>query len=186
MELLRQRQFEFVLKVCNYLIKDLRDSMPSIYLLKGIAYNGLKDYELAEKYHKIAIRLDKYLCDIVGDGKKSDIIYKEDIISCIGCGHDDFSIVNVSNQSLSESNKGLINPIRRWVKCRKCGLIYANPIPEEETMNKYYSSVAKEKFGGIYGNIKDREAFLFSMANDRLNKINSYTKKENCLILVLV
>jgi glycosyltransferase involved in cell wall biosynthesis/2-polyprenyl-3-methyl-5-hydroxy-6-metoxy-1,4-benzoquinol methylase/predicted negative regulator of RcsB-dependent stress response len=181
MDLIKRRKFKLVLTVCNYLIITSKVSIPAVYLLKGIACNGLKNYELAEEYHKIAIKLDKNLCDIVGDGKKSDIKYEENITTCIGCGNRDYSIVNISNQSLSESNKGFINPIRKWVKCKKCGLIYSNPIPSEETMNNYYSVIAKEKFGGIYGNIKDRESFLFSMANDRINKINAYVKNGKIL-----
>jgi len=175
-KLLKQRQFKNVLSICNHIIRDFKFYIPTTYLLKGMIYNGLKDYELAEKYHKIAINLDKCLCDIAGDGKEFKIEYDENITACIGCGSKDHSKVNVSNQSLSESNKGIVNPVRVWVRCNKCGLIYANPIPSEETMNKYYSLIAKEKFGGIYGNIKDRESFLFSMADDRLNKINIYKK----------
>ena len=174
MDLLKQMKFKYVLNVCDYIIINIKVSIPPIYLLKGIAYNGLKDYQSAEKYHRIAIRLDKYLCDIAGKGGECDIKYEENTTPCIGCGGKDYSIVNVSNQSLSESNKGIINPIRVWARCEECGLIYSNPIPSEDAMNRYYSRIAKEKFGGIYGNIKDREGFLLSMANDRLNKISSY------------
>lgn len=167
------REYEDVIAICNYWITRVESETAVIYYFLGIASNGIRDFDSSEKYHRKALELDNTLADLRFRKSKYQYIYNESETCCIGCGSDKHEIVNVSNQSISEDNKELINPIRRWVRCDKCGLIYGNPLPSEDSLNRYYSLISKEKFGGIYGNIDDNFEFLVSMANKRLEKIET-------------
>ncbi|MCY6370401.1 methyltransferase domain-containing protein [Clostridium ganghwense] len=178
-QLLNEKKFLEVINIFNYYLKHSNVSIGEMYYFVGRAYNALENFEKAIKYHNISIRIEPYLSNIVD---KNNIIlnynFEEETSNCIGCGGVEFKIINVSNQSVSESNKGIINPIRTWVKCKKCGLVYSNPVATENRMNKYYSIISKEKFGGIYGDIKQREAFLFQMSNCRLDNISKITNEK--------
>lgn len=180
--LIKDRRFQEGLTIFYYYLEHSKLCIPEMYYLSGNICCGLGMFEDSIKYHNIAIRLKRELSNIV-DRKNITVDYNFDNenIDCIGCGCNNFEIVNVSNQSISESNKGIINPIRVWVKCKKCGLVYGNPSPAEDSLNKYYSIIAKEKFGGIYGNIKEREKFLFQMSNVRLDNISRLTGKKTLL-----
>ncbi len=169
------RKYDQVILICKYWLNKIENSTAIIYYYMGVAANGIGDFQSAIEYHKKALALDNSLADLCLKKSKYRYIYDEKKISCIGCGCENYEIVNVSNQSISEDNKELINPIRIWVRCSHCKLIYANPIPSEEMLNTYYSIIAKEKFGGIYGNIDDRLDLLANMANKRLDKIEKYT-----------
>lgn len=169
------REYDDVIAVCNYWITEVENRTAVIYYFLGVAANAIRDFESAEKYHRTALELDNTLADLRFRKSKYQYKYDETATDCIGCGSEKHKIVNVSNQSISEDNKELINPIRRWVRCDECGLIYGNPLPAEESLNRYYSLISKEKFGGIYGNIDDRFEFLVSMANKRLEKTEKYT-----------
>lgn len=182
LELLNEKKFVEVVNIFNYYLKYCKYSIGEMYYFAGVACNGLKEFEQAFKYHNIAVRLNLHLSNFVeGNSVPRDYDYEETTSNCIGCGNTDYKTQNISNQSFSESNKGIINPIRIWVKCEKCGLVYSNPIPTENSLNRYYSIIAKEKFGGIYGDIKDREQFLFQMSDIRLDNISKCTTKKSLL-----
>ena len=173
-EKIGKREYEDVIAVCNYWITKVEGNTAAIHYFLGVAANAVKDFESAEKHHTRALELDNTLADLRLRKSKYQHKYDESETACIGCGSCTYETINVSNQSISEDNKELINPIRRWVRCDECGLIYGNPLPAEDSLNRYYSLIAKEKFGGIYGNIDDRFEFLVSMANKRLEKIERY------------
>lgn len=172
---INNREYGAVISICNYWFNKINKKTAIIYYFMGVAANGIKDFDNSLRYHRKALELDNTLADIRNREYKYQYSYKEEKVNCIGCGHESYEIVNITNQSISESNKGLVNPIRIWVKCKKCGLIYANPLPSAKVLDTYYSVIAKEKFGGIYGNIDDRFEFLASMSNKRLEKIERYT-----------
>ncbi len=169
------REYDQVILISKLWLREIGNNTAEIYYYMGVAANGIGDYQNAIEYHKKALELDNSLADLRFKKSKYQYNYDEEKINCIGCGCESFKVVNVSNQSNSEDNKELINPIRIWVRCNNCQLIYANPIPSEDILNQYYSIIAKEKFGGIYGNIDDRLTFLEDMANNRLEKIEKYT-----------
>ncbi|WP_187115161.1 class I SAM-dependent methyltransferase [Clostridium tyrobutyricum] len=178
-KLIKNRKFEEMLIIFKYYLKNSRFSIGEIYYFAAYASCGLKKFQLSIKYHNFAIRIEPYLSNIVDkDNVVTNYKFHDKIVNCLGCGCSKYKIINVSNQSTSESGKGMINPVRVWVKCENCGLIYANPQPSENSINKYYSAIAKEKFGGIYGNIKERENFLFDMSNTRLDNIRKITNKK--------
>jgi len=181
-QLLSQKKYGKVLSICNHWLRNINQTHALIFYFIGVAANGISDFKAAIQYHKKALETDITFADLRNRRSKYQYHYKEEICSCIGCGNQSYEIVNVSNQSISEDNLELVNPLRIWVKCKKCGLIYANPMPEEETLNLYYSKVAKEKFGGIYGNIGDRFEFQVNMANKRLEKIEAYTESLGSLL----
>ncbi|MPM31000.1 Ubiquinone biosynthesis O-methyltransferase [bioreactor metagenome] len=176
------RDYNKVISVCDYWLENVSKDTAIIYYFKALASNGLREFDDALFYHKKALELDNSFADMRNKKSKYIYDYSEKEINCIGCESNEYEIIWIGNQSISEDNKELINPIRRWVQCKKCGLIYVNPQPEEDVLNKYYSIIAKEKFGGIYGNIDDRFNFLVDLANDRLSKIESYNKGEKTLL----
>ena len=176
------REYDEVIAICNHWLTEIDINTAIIYYFMGVAANGIKDFQNSLKYHKRALELDSSLADLRKGKSKYQYIYEEKNTVCIGCENEKFEIVNISNQSISEDNKELIDPIRVWVKCKKCGLIYANPIPAEDSLNKYYSLISKEKFGGIYGNIDDRFEFLVGMSNKRLEKIERYVGSGKSLL----
>ncbi|QUH19018.1 class I SAM-dependent methyltransferase [Alkaliphilus sp. B6464] len=176
------REYHEIIAICNYWLNKINKNTAIIYYFMAVAANGIKDFTNALKYHKKALELDNSLADLRNRKSKYKYNYEERNIACIGCGNEKFEVVNVCNQSISEDNKELINPIRKWVKCTNCNLIYANPLPAEEKLNKYYSEIAKEKFGGIYGDIDARFEFLVNMSNKRLEKIEGYTSGAKTLL----
>ena len=100
------------------------------------------------------------------------------LTNTVGCGSDEHSLVQVENQSRGKDGKGVINPLRTWVKCEKCGLIYSNPIPSEESLNEYYLLLADDN----KENIDNRFSFLVNMSNERLEKIERYNQNDNKLL----
>ncbi|GAB6107666.1 class I SAM-dependent methyltransferase [Fusibacter bizertensis] len=180
--LINTRQYDVAIPVCLYWIKNNFENSAFAYLYLAWSANGIKDYENAIRFHNEALNRNIKFGDIARG--KSDYTgdYLEETVCCPGCESEDFDIVNVANQSVSEDNRGLINPIRVWVKCKNCQLIYGNPVPAEAILNKYYSIIAKEKFGGIYGNIDERFEYLVAMSNRRLEKIESYSNGVGSLL----
>lgn len=175
-------EYNTVEEIFKFYLSKFSLSIGEIYYFLACFYNKNKMFEKSKEYHEIAIKVDDKLSNIVEkDAIKYNLKFNEEKVNCIGCECDDYEIVNVSNQSISETNKAMINPIRIWVKCKKCGLVYANPIPIQDDINKYYSLIAPEKFNGIYGDIKEKEVFLLKMSEKRLNNIKKLTNKKNLL-----
>lgn len=177
-----QRKFKEALSICLYWEKNVNRTTPEIYYFMGMIYNGLGEFKLALSNHKRALELDGGFADIKNGKSMYKKKYCESISNCIGCKSTDFQVMNITNQSIAEDNKEIINPVRTWVKCKDCGLIYCNPIPDESSLDKYYSIIAEEKFGGIYGDIDTRFEFLVSMANKRLEKIENYNKGNKTIL----
>lgn len=172
--LLKRRKFKVVFNRCNYWLETSNDGLAIINYLKACSMNGLGRYDEAKFHHCLALELDGNFADIRNNSSKKQEFYEEEETVCIGCGHEMCSVVNVCNQSISENNKELINPIVTWVECEQCGLIYRHLLPSDSKLNAYYSIIAKEKFGGIYGDIDERFEFLVKMSNERLAKIERY------------
>ncbi|HET58452.1 MAG TPA: methyltransferase domain-containing protein [Deltaproteobacteria bacterium] len=170
----QDRLYEDVEAICKHWLVFVSTSTGYIFYFLGLAANGLQEFDKALAYHKRALELDPALADLRNRQSKYRYTYEESPTHCIGCENDGFETVNVLNQSIAEDNKELINPVRQWVRCFRCGLIFANPIPNEEALNRYYSRIAGEKFGGIYGNIEERLDFLADMSRTRLEKIERH------------
>lgn len=172
--LIIQRKFTEALELCKYWQETVNNSTPIIYYFMGLIYNGLKNFQLSLFSHKRALELDGKLADVRNSKSVYQHKYNESETACIGCNCNDYEIISIVNQSISEDNKEIINPIRIWAKCSNCGLVFANPVPDEKSLEQYYSIIAKEKFGGIYGDIDNRFEFLVSMSAGRLSKIEKF------------
>ncbi|WP_125154756.1 glycosyltransferase [Clostridium rectalis] len=167
-----------VIEVCRFWINKIDNKTGSIYFIMGYIYNNLKEFDKAIKYHKMSLKLDSKLADIKYNEYQYKINYDETYTNCIGCNCKEYEIINVVNQSLLETNLGLINPLRIWVKCKKCGLIYTNLMPSEKSMDEFYFKVWKERRrGGKYTNVENSIEFLISMSNKRLEKLENIYKK---------
>ncbi|EPY6472742.1 methyltransferase domain-containing protein [Clostridium sporogenes] len=172
-----------VIEVCRFWINKIDNSTGSIYFIMGYIYNNLKEFDKAIKYHKMSLKLDSKLADIKYSEHHYKENYDETYTHCIGCNCKEYEIINVINQSLVETNLGLINPLRVWVKCKKCGLIYTNLIPSEESMDEFYFQVWKERRkGGKYTNVDNSIEFLISMSNKRLEKLENIYKKKGSIL----
>jgi glycosyltransferase involved in cell wall biosynthesis/SAM-dependent methyltransferase len=173
----KKREYKKILDICNYWFKKVNNHTAAIHYYAGVAFNGLGFYKKAIEHHKEALKNDKALADIKNRNSKYQGKYNESKTNCLGCNSDDFTIVNVNNQSRVKDNKELINPLRIWVKCNNCGLIYTNPIPDKDSLNKYYSLLADED--DI--NVENRFEFLVRMSNKRLEKIERYHSRSTLL-----
>jgi glycosyltransferase involved in cell wall biosynthesis/SAM-dependent methyltransferase len=176
-ELNKNQEYKKILNICDYWLKKVDNKTAAIHYYAGVAFNGISYYEKAIEHHTKALKNDKSLADIKNSSSKYQGEYNESKTNCLGCNSDDYTIVNVNNQSRVKDNKELINPLRIWVKCNNCGLIYANPIPGKESLNKYYSLLADED--DI--NVENRFEFLVRMSNKRLEKIERYHNKGTLL-----
>ncbi len=176
------REYREIISIGEYWLDKVSTATGLIYFFMGTAFNGLQMYDKAMSYHKKALKYDKKLADIKNGKSIYQKKYDEYKTKCLSCNSSGYKIINVSNQSISENNREIINPLRIWVKCKKCGLIYANPIPSEKSLNQYYSIIAEEKFGGIYGDIDNRFEFLVNLSNTRLAKIEKYIKSGRKLL----
>ena len=152
------------------------------HFFAGIGCNHIGDFDQALENHRKAIGLDKTLADYAFKKCVAQPSYDEKECPCIGCGHTDHRVAWVGNQSVSESGFGVINPIRRWVRCTNCGLFYASPIPGEDALQSYYSLAAKEKYQGIYGDIDEQFDRLVNMYNHILFKIERYHRREKTVL----
>lgn len=178
---IQKRNFEEVINICTYWIQSEPENSFAYYFL-ALANNGMENYEEARAFHKKALELNSNLADIARGISKFQKNYDEREVNCIGCGDEQSFIVNVSNQSIAEDNKELVNPLRIWRVCKNCGLIYASPSPSESVLNKYYDIISTEKFGGIYGDVNTKFEFLVEMANKRLERIERLAGKKGRLI----
>ncbi|WP_195979919.1 methyltransferase domain-containing protein [Clostridium butyricum] len=178
-----EEKYEEVIQICDFFNKNINDEIGIVYFIMGSLYNKLHDFEKAIKFHKKSLQLDANLADFKYKEYLYTDNYKENITNCIGCDCSEYEVVNVVNQSQIETNLGMINPLRIWVRCNKCGLIYCNPMPSEEIMNKYYEHIWKERrTGGKYTDVDSSIEFLISMSNERLEKLeNIYNKKGTIL-----
>ncbi|MEG6612755.1 class I SAM-dependent methyltransferase [Pseudoclostridium thermosuccinogenes] len=167
-----RNKYNEIISICEFWNRAVNDNTAIIYFFLGIAYNGVKDFYSSIQSHKKALQLDPTLADIKYKQDLYKGIYDEYRTACIGCGSNEYDIVNVTNQSITEVNLGIINPLRIWVQCKDCGLIFANPIPSKKSMDTYYSLITKERReGGRYTNVDNMLEFLIKMSNYRLEKI---------------
>ena len=179
----KKEKYKEVLKVCEFWNENINSEIGMIYFVLGYIYNHLGRFNEAYYYHRLSLKLDKSLADIKYREALCKEHYNEEQVSCIGCESNDYEIVNVVNQSLIETNLGIVNPLRVWVKCKKCGLIYTNPMTNEEDMNLYYSEISKERrAGGKYGDVENKIEFLISMSNKRLEKLENVYRKKGRLL----
>lgn len=172
-ELNKKREYRNIVNICKYWLDQINMKTAIIHYFLGVAHNGLEKYNKAIKHHKKALELDKTLADIKNRESEYQNEYNEHKTRCLGCNSNDYGIINVTNQSRGKDNKEIINPLRIWVKCNNCGLIYSNPIPAEKSLNKYYSLLGEEN------KIDNRFEFLISMSNERLEKIEKYSSLQS-------
>lgn len=148
----------------------------------AVAYNGIKDFEKAYHYHTRSIQLAPGLADIKNGEYLGQTFYDEREMSCLGCGNDEHEIVWIGNQSALYSNYGLVNPIRKWVRCSKCGLVYANPAPSEESYNLLSNKLSEiETSDGFYA-VDDYFELNVEVANGRIANIEKHLGKRGKLL----
>lgn len=176
-------RYEEILNICIFYNEKINDSTGIIYFVMGYIYNQLQKFNKAISCHKKSLELDASLADMKYKEYTYNGKYDEGVSDCIGCGNNKYEIVNVLNQSLIETNLGIINPLRIWVRCKECGLIYCNPMPGEDSLNKYYELIWKERRkGGKYTDVESTTEFLISMSNRRLEKLENVYKKKGSLL----
>ena len=173
----KERKYSKIIKIGKYWLTSVNNTTGIIHYFLGEAYNGLNEFDKAIEHHKKSLKYDKTLADLKNRESEYQNDYDEFETKCLGCNSEDYNIINVTNQSKVKDNKEIINPLRIWVKCNNCGLIYTNPIPDEKSLNKYYSLLGEEN------KIDNRFEFLIRMSNDRLTKIEEYSSiKSNDLL----
>lgn len=172
---IKGREYDKAIEVCEDYLQ-YNSPLGLVYYYLGVAYNALSDYERAKEYHKKALILDRTLADL---RRQIDVFrdtYDETEVCCIGCGREESDTVWVGNQSIAVIDEGLINPLRVWVKCKNCGLIYSNPLPGKDAMDKYYSFFAKAVKKGMYGDIESLFEKKVQLSNNRLSTIANLNK----------
>jgi SAM-dependent methyltransferase len=104
--------------------------------------------------------------------------YDEYSSNCIGCDSDKTTIEYVCNQSKFASNYGVLNPIRVWKRCEKCGLVFAGNMPSADALSTYYSKhyFDVQKGGGNYSDseVGNLEGYL-EYSENRLKRIEGIT-----------
>jgi SAM-dependent methyltransferase len=97
-------------------------------------------------------------------------------VNCYLCGANDYSVIFQGTGSELEltpshiaARKGSINKdySYRWVRCNKCGLVYANPVPSEELLSSLYASSDQSAY------VEEEENISFTYAR-YLNKIRRH------------
>lgn len=89
--------------------------------------------------------------------------------SCLLCGQDAAEIVFVGNSSRSHATYGVVDPIKVWVRCRVCGLVYANPRPSEPALRDYYREFYRD--GGEGKRLLDGAWTFISLNYERVELI---------------
>lgn len=172
------RSFEIAIKICEYWLQTIDNSYIINYYL-GICYNCIKNFEKSIFHHKQALISNINLADIADNKFTYKYKYDEYTTNCIGCGSDEYEIVWVGNQSSMYSNYGIINPLRVWVKCKKCGLVYANPQPSEKSYNLLSEQLSKIETTNGYSDLDQQFEWNVSVANNRLRNIELYYNKKD-------
>lgn len=170
--LIRNKEFKMAkLYLQTFLGSNSNSGMAYHYL--SIANNLLEEYDMSSYNLLKSLELKPSLADVVFNGKNGlfKSHYEEEVVkSCTICNKEDFKIVNVLNQSVSSINYNIISPVRVWKECNNCGLIFASPRPNEQTLKKYSNE--------LYLNSKrvededfDKVILESNTFNERLNNI---------------
>lgn len=170
--LIRNKEFKMAkLYIKAFLEINPQSGMAYHYL--SIANNLSGEYELAYTNLLKSLQLKPSLADVVFNGKNGlfkSYYEEEEVQSCTICNKEDFKIVNVLNQSVSSINYNIISPVRVWKECNNCGLIFASPRPNKQTLKKYSNE--------LYLNSKrvededfDKVILESNTFNERLNNI---------------
>lgn len=178
----KDKMYQRTIKICQYWINKINPKTGVIHYFLAQAYNGVKEFNLAIDHHKKALKHDNKLADIKDGEYEYKNHYHEEKTNCLVCNANNYEIVNVNNQSKVESNKGIINPLRVWVRCKNCGTIYPNPIPKESALNKYYSLFAKN----VNESVNNRFEFLIRLSNERLQRIENLFSNQSTNNLKLI
>ncbi|MCL1976333.1 MAG: glycosyltransferase [Firmicutes bacterium] len=176
-------------KVADYVelwLKSKKAINGTVYYYYGVSLNALGKYDEALEAHKKAIRLLPKLANMKSTTPiKTVHQYDEYNSDCLGCGCPDTKAVFVCNQSISANNYGVINPIRTWKRCEKCGLIYTGNMPSFTALSKYYSEHFNEiKPGGVNYSISevgDISGYL-KYSENRLQRIEKISDKPGRLL----
>lgn len=176
-DLFRKGAYEQLLHLCREAMARY-EGVGYFHLFAGVGFNHMGAFDEALAHHRKALALDAQLADLSYKRCVAKARYDERQRDCIGCGHAVHRVVWIGNQSVAESGFGEINPIRQWVQCAGCGLVYANPQPSDAALGRYYSLAAAEKYSGIYGNIDDQFDQLVNMYNHILFKIECHHRLE--------
>lgn len=168
----------------------------------GLIYQSQGLYDKAIDKYKEALKLDED-CNLIHlrmgeiyamERKFNEAIfhYKRSLDSssydelsgtCDFCGGSENEIVTVRNLKLSGlQTYGGINPLRIWVRCSNCGLVYVNPRPSKESLKKFYEAHPQSDEFGIQKTYLNRLSFLINLSSERLRIIEGYILKKGKLL----
>jgi SAM-dependent methyltransferase len=101
-------------------------------------------------------------------------------IGCYLCGANDYTVLfpgNFNNSELTTDHvtarKGNVTKeiSYRWVKCRRCNLVYANPAPDVEMLAQLYATSDQSEYNDETKNIAATYgAYLYKYGNNIANK----------------
>ena len=182
--LYRQHDPDSVLRLFEYW-KSIGEPTGTGYLLNAAVLNAQGRFKEALENHQHAIVVDPLLADARYREHAAKDAYGEATPPCIGCGSPEADVVYVTNQSVTSSGLGVLNPIRVWKRCRRCGLKYAEPQPSPAALAEYYRlSAAEQRPGGKAGDIAEQnnEEQYRKMAQARLQNIERLLGKKDKLL----
>ncbi|MFR1708044.1 MAG: methyltransferase domain-containing protein [Clostridium sp.] len=178
---IRKKEFNRTIQLCDMNAKAFGESGNVLYY-KAVAYNSIREFDKSYYYHKRALQISPKLADIKEGISKLKENYDEMDTVCLGCGGHSYEVVWVGNQSALYNNYEIVNPIRRWVKCNNCGLVYANPIPTIESYNKLSEKLAEIEISNGFYKLDDYFEFNVEVANIRMANIEKYTSRKGRLL----
>ncbi|MEK7434737.1 MAG: methyltransferase domain-containing protein [Cyanobacteriota bacterium] len=164
-------------------VLSINNNNPISHHYLGLLYNIFEDFGNAKNHITKSLELKPAFADFSGNGKYGH--YKKDydeeyIENCYFCSSSNFKVINVLNQSSSSFNFNVINPLRSWNKCLNCELIFSNPVPSENAINKYLFELDLNT-KKIFDFDIERHIFESNTSNDRLNIIENYIETSKML-----
>ena len=160
-----------------------RSKNPMAYHYLGVVSNFLNKTEDAQIYFEKSLELKPALADISANGRYG--LYRKDydksiLDKCPFCDHQNFSLINILNQSQNSLNFNMINPIRKWDECNNCGLVFANPVPGNQSLVDYnfelFNYVSQIKNNDI-----EKIVFENNVANERIKNIERFIPNPSIL-----
>jgi tetratricopeptide (TPR) repeat protein len=179
---LKKRDYLLAFDLFNEIISKFPANAMAYHYL-GITANFLNEIEEAKKSLVKALEIKPSLADIISNGKFAH--YKKDygeekLTNCPICNGEEFIPVEAVNQSANSFNFNIVNPLRIWVQCQKCGLTFSNPRPSEYSLQKYAFELYYYSMNILDTDIK--KVILENNAyNERLNRIAEFTEVGKCL-----
>jgi tetratricopeptide (TPR) repeat protein len=173
---------------------------PNLYYKLGYPYQRMGLLDEAMRCYERALKLDPEfdlsyirmgeIHSLIGRFDEAIHFYKRSIattkeyeeieIDCPSCSSNEKDTISARRPLLS-TTYGVINPLRRWVRCKRCGLIYVNPAPSPSALKEYYRLKAKSEEGEVINLWLTRKDKEVNLALERFGKISEYMKKGNLL-----